>query len=284
MTCERFREVVVGLDEVASVRDRAECGHLDTCADCRAWFARFAEGSADWAGGGGVDLASAVVARTAGTACARARGLMVSAVDDEPDRNEAALLRGHVTHCVDCQAFAADLAGALAALPGLAEMDPDPGFAAAVLARTSRRPAPATWTDRARGAWQAVVRRPRFAWEAAYVCTLCWLLVFGHPVVAFDWTTARVSAAASTAVPERLQSVQGQARVLKQQLVNEVARTAGGVVDAGRTRAEVAARTWQEHAMAWMHERVAEFEASWRAVVAWFAETEPDSAPVRSSQ
>jgi len=284
MTCERFREVVVGLDEAASVRNRAEGRHLDACAECRAWFARFTEGIAAWEDEACADLTAAVAARTSGKACDRAHTLMAAAADDELGRDEVVLLRGHVACCVDCQAFEADLASALAALPGLAEMDPDPGFAAAVLAHTSRRPAPVTWADRARGAWQAVVRRPRFAWEAAYVCTLCWLLVFGHPVAAFDWTTARVSAAASTAVPERLQSVHGQARVLKQQLVNEVARTAGVVVDAGRTRAEVAARTWQEHAMAWMHARVATFEASWRAIVAWLTETEPDSAPVRSSQ
>jgi hypothetical protein len=288
MTCERFREVVVGLADVTSVLDRAERGHLDTCAECRAWFARFAEGVAAWEGDSGADLTAAVADRTSGKACGRARGLMAGAVDEAPGRDDAALLREHVEHCEDCQAFEADLACALAGLPALAEMDPGPGFVPAVLARTSGRTARATWVDHARAAWQVVVRRPRFAWETAYVCTLCWLLVFGHPVAAFDWTTARVSAAAATAVPERLQSARGHVRALKDQLVVDVTRTAGGVVEAGRDRAEAAARTWQGRAMGWANDRAAAFVddvvASWRAVVAWFTGTEPSSAPVRSSQ
>ena len=150
MTCERFREVVVGLADVTSVRDRAERGHLDTCAECRAWFARFAEGVAAWEGDSGADLTAAVADRTSGKACGRARGLMAGAVDEAPGRDDAALLREHVAHCEDCQVFEAGLAGALAGLPSLAEMDPGPGFVPAVLARTSGRPARATWVDHAR--------------------------------------------------------------------------------------------------------------------------------------
>jgi hypothetical protein len=213
---------------------------------------------------------------------------MAAAVDESLAATEASLLGGHLAHCVGCRAFERELAGVVAALPALAEMDPGPAFTAAVLSRTSRRPARVTVVDRARAWWQAVVRRPRFAWEVAYVCTVCWLVVFGNPLATYDWTTARVSAAAATAVPERLQAARGQARALKEHLVVEVARTAGGVVDAGRARAKAAARTWQERAMGWANERVATFVddvvASWRAVVAWFTEKEPSPAPVRSSQ
>lgn len=62
-----------------------------------------------------------------------------------------------------------------AELPLLAEIDPGPGFTEAVLAGTSRRPGPFGWRRRAQSwadAWGRLVRRPRFAWEAAWCATL----------------------------------------------------------------------------------------------------------------
>jgi hypothetical protein len=134
-------------------------------------------------------------------------------------RPEAA---AHIGHCPACQdwleAFAAgeqawanEDADALAAwvmartagvdevlrdLPLLADMDPGAGFTDRVLMATSRKPAPEGRRARVAAAWLALVRRPRFAWEAAYVATVCWVLVFGNPVGAFEWSASSIGAAA----------------------------------------------------------------------------------------
>ena len=81
-------------------------------------------------------------------------------------------------------------------LPLLADMDPGPGFAERVLMATSRKPATEGWRTRVAGAWRAMVRRPRFAWEAAYVATVCWVLVFGNPVGAIEWSATSIRAVA----------------------------------------------------------------------------------------
>jgi len=57
-------------------------------------------------------------------------------------------------------------------LPLLADMDPGPGFTERVLLATSEQPVPEGWRARAAGTWRNLVRRPRFAWEAAYVATV----------------------------------------------------------------------------------------------------------------
>lgn len=287
MTCERFREAVMALDDPGTIRRREEGAHLEGCADCRGWMDRLAEGLDDWAAVGG-DLTASVMARTTRGACDRARVLMAGAADGELAGDEAALLAGHVERCPDCRSFGSELARAMASLPILADGDPGLGFVEAVLARTSRRPAAATWADRARSVWQSVIRRPRIAWEAAYVCTLCWLLVFGQPVAALHWTTARVSASARSEVSLPLVEARGHAKAMTAELFDGAARAASRVVEAGRSRAEQAARSWQERALAWAQREVAVFAhdmaASWHALVAWLTGTEPAPTPVRSSQ
>lgn len=278
MTCDRFRATVVESNESAAERTGGVgmAAHADSCADCRAWLERYTAGEAAWRDEAGFDLTAAVAARTTGSACDRARVLLASAADEILDAADSALLRGHVGGCSDCRRFESALRSALATLPTLAELDPGPVFVAEVLARTSRSPASSSWADRARAAWQGVVRRPRFAWEAAYVCTLCWLLVFGHPVAALDWTTATVSAAARSAVPVKIQAAKVRVTSLRDQVVGDVARAAEGIVEAGRVSAKDAARTWQERAARWAMDEVSAFaddlSSSWNSLVAWFGE------------
>lgn len=129
-------------------------------------------------------LLTAVLDRTSGPVCGRAHALLA-----EPDRAETdrRLLALHLEGCAECRALAAALAALARELPALAEVAPDPAFVADVLAQTSRaaaatapprRPAraPATpWVGLAaawRRSWPRWVRRPRFAWEAAFVLTL----------------------------------------------------------------------------------------------------------------
>jgi len=81
-------------------------------------------------------------------------------------------------------------------LPMLADKDPGPGFAERVLAANiSEAGAAGLAHPRLRRVW-ALVRRPRFAWEAAYVATVCWVLVFGNPVGAIEWGATNIGVVA----------------------------------------------------------------------------------------
>ena len=148
-------------------------------------------------------------------ACDRCRGLLLA---------DAAAARGadtaaHLAACPECRAFAEALGEGAAAwlaedasafgdgvlartsaadalvaeLRELADMDPGPAFTARVLAHTSQRPAPERWWAGWLAAWRALARRPRFAWEVAYVATLCWVLVLGNPVGAVEWGAQQVN-------------------------------------------------------------------------------------------
>jgi len=93
---------------------------------------------------------------------------------------ERAACTRHLAGCPRCRELAE--LGALAVTPvdgagSAGSLDPGPGFVEAVLDRTSGAPRPAeTPATGARGGWAGLwlrlVRRPRFAWEAAYVLTL----------------------------------------------------------------------------------------------------------------
>jgi hypothetical protein len=119
----------------------------------------------------GDDLTRRILAATTGPACPRAEDLLAARCDASLDPLDAALLEGHLGRCAPCRELAAALEFALPALPALAQRDPGPAFTAAVLARTSRRPAtglvPAL--ERLTLAATALMQRPRFALEASWV-------------------------------------------------------------------------------------------------------------------
>ncbi|HSL81435.1 MAG TPA: hypothetical protein VLF66_01580, partial [Thermoanaerobaculia bacterium] len=136
------------------------------------------------------DLLAGVLARTTGPVCGRAHELLPD--EDLPDTDRR-LLALHLEGCPGCRALAAALAALAEDLHALAEVAPEPGFLEGVLARTSRAaPAVPALDRRARrlapslaafaGAWRRAsavwVRRPRFAWEAAFVLTLVLSPVF----------------------------------------------------------------------------------------------------------
>lgn len=136
---------------------------------------------------GAEDLVAAVLERTAGPACGRAEALLCDYVDGELPPEEQALVGAHLEHCPGCANLALALRQAMAALPLLAEMEPDPAFAIDVIRATSRRQpiaaqdpvdvvvsAVAAW-------WRRMLARPRFAFEVAYVATLLLLLAVGNP-------------------------------------------------------------------------------------------------------
>jgi hypothetical protein len=298
MTCDRFRAAVLGMEPVPRSLARWPLldDHASACESCRQWRATFAEGSELWRAGAGADVAVPVMAMAGGAPCDRARELLASIREAALDPTDTELLAAHTARCAECRTFAAALASITLALPTLAEWDPGPGFAASVLARTSRGSADPSWGDRWRVAWQRLVQRPRFAWEAAYVATLCWLLIFGHPVTALDWTTARVSAVARDTVPAQVREAQTRVVSWRERVTADVDR-AVSVMASGRASMAQAASAAQRQATTWWTNLAADvlslLESSWRAMVEWVNEffagpgvsaTEPPGPAARSSE
>lgn len=160
------------LDRAAGFLDgtlgAAECEavleHLEGCADCRGLLAALAAAEPGEAG-----LTDAILARTSGSPCESARSLLCARVDGDLPSADVELVEGHLRHCAACEALVRELHRLREDLPRLAALDPGPGFVAAVLARTSRRPRVASRS----AAWAAAVARvfdrPRVALEGAFV-------------------------------------------------------------------------------------------------------------------
>ncbi len=174
---ERRLEALV--DGALSEHERRRCeAHLERCPRCRRLVAPLAAPPAA-AGAVPAELVAAVLARTSGPVCGRAEGLLGDWLDGELAPPERALVDDHLASCDGCRGLAAALTRLSAELPGLAELEPGPGFVDGVLAATLP---PAVrlrrWFERQ---WPRWVRRPRFASEAAFVATLILVLVVATP-------------------------------------------------------------------------------------------------------
>ncbi len=112
------------------------------------------------------------------------------------DADDRALLEAHLEHCPACAALARNLAVLRATLPSFASLDPGPSFTAQVLAATSRAQ-PATLADRLSAWLRPWLSRPRFALEAAYVCTLLLVLAVGNPAATLQAASNRTVTAAA---------------------------------------------------------------------------------------
>jgi predicted anti-sigma-YlaC factor YlaD len=104
-------------------------------------------------------------------------------VDGSLEGVDAELLGMHLEHCAGCRALEVALARMREDLPALALADPGPGFTEEVLAATlPLKSRLARLGRRLREEFHRLTRRPRFAWEAAYVGALVVMLIFGTPL------------------------------------------------------------------------------------------------------
>ncbi len=202
MDCREWEE---GLDDLLAgrlseaERLRAE-EHAAGCSHCGELLAAAGMGLAGLSGPippPPPDLAEAVLARTSGSACGRARELLAARLDPEERRAndpaafaDAALLAGHLEHCPGCRAIETAFLWLPPTLRAMAEVEPDADFVYDVLRATSTtrlaRRGTAGWrarlAERASGWWRRQVARPRFALEMAYAGTLALVVLFGTPV------------------------------------------------------------------------------------------------------
>lgn len=125
----------------------------------------------------------AVLRATSGPACGSAEERLCDWVDGLLEADDEELVRLHAGSCAACAALARVILAMREDLPALAEMDPGAAFTREVLAASAplvarRRPLAARLRER----WQGILRRPRFAWEGAYIGSFLLLLLFGTPL------------------------------------------------------------------------------------------------------
>jgi len=181
-------------------------------------------------------------------------------------------------------------------LPLLADMDPGAGFAERVLSATSRRPAPEGWRARVSGAWRALVRRPRFTWEAAYVATVCWVLLFGNPVGAIEWSASNIGAVARERLGPPVKELRADLDTWRGRLAPAPVSAHGATSGTQAEPAPFVVRGWQAATSSLRHLTSAVVDAlalAWERVAAWFdrfagqssgPSTEPPADAVRSPQ
>ncbi len=161
--------------------------HIRECPECRAlWDAVSGKGEA-LAPEAGDELALAILLRTSGSACEEAELLLCDLTGGNLGGADQEIVRLHLAHCTGCRALASTLTELAQLLPGMAALDPGPRFTADVLEATLRlhnadQPV-VRRRERALAWWNQLIRRPRFAWEAAYVGALIVLLALGNPAV-----------------------------------------------------------------------------------------------------
>jgi predicted anti-sigma-YlaC factor YlaD len=255
-----------GLDSGLGAAERAACdAHLGRCAECRE-LVEAAGGAAAATESGlppATDLLAAVIERTSGAACPRARDLLAGVADGPPPaaaRGSTELLAAHLERCDGCRATAAALAALARELPRLAEVRPDPGFVDQVLAATL--PAAVRlrrWWARS---WPRWVHRPRFAAEAAFAGLLV-LVAVSSAAGAPLWAAPRQAVEEAEEVQQEVgralgaveRKVESRVATLRgSQTVEALAGTpelAAGAVERLRDAAATAsatARTWWRRA------------------------------------
>jgi hypothetical protein len=189
----------------------------------------------------------------------------------------------------------AGLDAVLRDLPLLAEMDPGQDFTARVLALTSQAPAAERWRARWADGWRAIVRRPRFAWEAAYVATVCWVLVFGNPVGAIEWSASNIGTVAREHLGGPVKQLRADLETWRASLGPDPAAATGQPTD-GQAAAPPPVRAWQA-ATDWARRLatpvVDALRLAWGSVARWIEwlvdqvappPTEPQADQVRSPQ
>jgi hypothetical protein len=183
MDCQRFEQMLEELlDGAVTATERREAEeHVSSCERCSEL-----DGLVRDAGlalpDAPAELTRDVLQRTSGSPCAQAHELLCEQADDALRGVDAELLALHRNHCGGCRELETALLHLREDLPGLAQADPGPKFVQQVMAATlplDRRLV--RLGRRARGVWEQLTQRPRFAWEGGYIGALVLFLIFGMP-------------------------------------------------------------------------------------------------------
>lgn len=185
MNCRDFEGVLEGLlDGTLGGDEHARCvAHAALCPSCRELVEPMGLALAPTGSEPPPSLVSEMVAevlaRTSGLACTTAEESLCVLVDGDLATTERDLAEGHLAGCEPCRGLAVALRELATDLPLLAEAAPGPAFVRDVMRatlppRVSEHVGWAEW-------WRALLLRPRFAAETAYVGVVLLCLTFATP-------------------------------------------------------------------------------------------------------
>lgn len=198
-----------------------------------------------------------VLTMTSGQVCESAQERLWEAAANRLGVDDRELLSRHLEECEDCQGLLSAMGGLQEVLPKLASFETDETFVEEVLQRTL--PARARFRRWWALQWQAWVRRPRFAWEGAYIATLVLILVAsvpGSPIKAMPAQAAaltrQVPKAGMGRGREQIEKTIGQlaaeADEVWERAVDSCSELLARVESTSRSTASVMWHTWDEAA------------------------------------
>ncbi len=186
MDCRSFEErldvLVAGI--LPPREQQAAEEHLSACVRCRRLLSMVRGDEEGQAHQADQDLLLAILHKTSGAPCGEAALLLCDWVDGHLEQDDWEIISLHIDHCPNCGSLAASLQELKEVLPEMAEIEPDESLAGRILQATISRPRVSRHDRRhfdGREWWHRMLRRPRFAWEAAYVGALLILLALGNP-------------------------------------------------------------------------------------------------------
>lgn len=181
MNCRKFESKLEQfLTETLSPVSMQECrAHLESCSSCRELYFWAAKESVVVEPSLEEDLIQSVLKKTSGGSCGQAHELLPDFVDNELSPVQRELVDRHLEKCSSCQQICKTMEELAEELPCLAEIDPGKSFTAECLLTFQ------SFENRFRPQkpmfnliWSRLLARPRFAWEAAYVLTLAFFIIF----------------------------------------------------------------------------------------------------------
>lgn len=181
MNCRKFESRLERfLAETLSPDSMQECkAHLEFCSSCRELFFLAAKEPVVVESSLEEDLIQSVLKKTSGGSCGQAHALLPDYVDKELSSAQRVLVDRHLEKCTSCQQIHRTMEELAEELSCLAEIDPGKSFTIECLLAfqlfENRSHPQKTWFRRV---WSHFLVRPRFAWEAAYVLTLAFFIIF----------------------------------------------------------------------------------------------------------
>ena len=249
MDCRKFSERFGDFVEELLIPDerRAMEEHLRNCARCRELHTMASKEPGDPEVVVPADLTESILSRTSGPVCASAHMQLCDHVDRLLDPAGDELVGLHLQSCAECEGLFRALSSLRVDLPALAELEPGVEFIGAVLARTRPRGrSRATWIEKLAEEWSKLVKRPRFAWEGAYVGAFVLILIFGTP----NAPLASVPKKAKEVVPQLSSAVGSVWEITRNNVIDtstelavNVRRHSSAVLETARESLEAARKT-----------------------------------------
>jgi anti-sigma factor RsiW len=215
MDCSGFENILADFQEgkLSPDEQSAAARHLERCPHCRQLM-EIIDGSLNILPSDAQDeLTRSILECTSGSVCPGIEPDLWDFVGGGLNEERSQLIALHLDHCSDCSAVAAELEELQDVLPTMAEIQPDGSFVREVVLltdglRSNRKKLAArflTW-------WNAIVRRPSFSMEAAYVGTLAVVLLFSVPFLPFRNFGAETVPAIVQPATSRLVAISGSAK------------------------------------------------------------------------